>query len=827
MAVKKIRSLQDKTKPLFRISTLVIIIFQLVSCSFPGLPVSTNELQIDPETELATEPVNLQFNLQIPNILSEDESIALEFLDEVTGLSYNSQTFELKQVTDHEYIMNLSVHPGFVLKYRYIKTGQVSTPEVQINGEPVLYRLCYVHNRNSITDVIYAWQGETNNHGLGVLKGTIRDQESDSPIPDILVSAGGQLTFTDANGEFIIGGLPQGEHNVMFYAMDGKYEPHQQSAQISSGLSTPANVKLHLQAPIKVTFTVTPPSEAIGAPIYIAGNILQLGNTFSNQPGSTSIFPKNMPALTMQEDGTYTLELNLYSGTDLRYKFTLGDGFWNAEQRESIGVRIRQLIVPSHDIELDINIDTWRVPGYAPITFHVSVPNESSPTDEKFIQFKTTDWTHPLPLWPVGNAEYLYILFSPLDDQSPISYRFCRNADCQKAINLGNENQEPQIIPSDSANTISTTIDAWENWQPLEVTTTFPIPPAPLDTAQYVTAIELTPDMNPSWQVYASLGMEDIAEMGTKSVIFSPQWFLKPTLPFLTPEFGRTPFTYEMLDLMNTAQSLGLNRSLYPQLDIDDSTETWWLTRATSNAWWDEWFKNYRQLILNYVKIAEKTNTDQLILGGKAILPTFIGGIFPDGRESDVPENSEALWLDLIGDIRAGFHGDLIWATNVSQKVDPLPEFIDQFDGLYIIIDSPLSSRNDASFEEIALNFTNVIDNFIYEIYRSTLMPVTLALAYPSVDGAAKGCALLNTSCYNDGLFLYNEIAANELDLKEQALIYSAILPIIASRGWITGTAIRGYLPTVIVQDGSSSISGKPASEIINIWFKDIKDDFD
>jgi len=824
MAAEIIRFLQDENKLLFKASTLILIIFQLVSCSFPGFPDLTNELQIDPNNEWATEPVKLQFTLQIPHILSEGESIALEIIDDITGISQSCQTFELKEINEYEYTTNLSVPSGSVLKYRYIKTGKVIAPEAQFNGNPVRYRLYSADNHNSIVDILYAWQGETYNLGLGVLSGNVKDQESDSPIPDILVSAGGQLTFTDANGEFVIGGLPQGEHNVVFYAMDGKYASYQQGAQIASGLTTPASVKLRLQAPIKITFTVSPPEEAIGAPIYIAGNILQLGNTFANQPGSSSIHPKNMPVLSMQEDGTYNLEMSLYSGTDLRYTFTLGDGYWNTEQRETANTLTRQLIIPTHDIHLDFSINTWRIPGYAPITFHASIPFESSPSDEMFIQFKTTDWTQPLPLWPVGKGEYLYILFSPLNDQSPIGYRFCRNADCQNAINLTNANQNLQIIPTDSPASITTTIDAWENWRPIkESSTTFPAPPTPLDTEQYITAIELTPEMDPSWNIYASFGLEGIASMGTKSVIVSPQWFLKPTPPLLAPEFGRTPYTYEIIDLLNTAQSLGLNRSIYPQLSTDGSTETWWLSRTISSAWWDEWFENYHQYILNYAKIAEQTDADQLILGGKAILPSFIGGEFPDGRESDVPENSKTIWIDMIRDIREEFTGDLIWATNVSQKVDPLPEFIDQFDGLYIIVDSPLSPSDDASFEEIALNFTGVIDNFVYEIYRSTQLPIMLALAYPSVDGAARGCALLNDSCYNDGLFLFDEIIGHNLDLEEQALIYSAILPVIASRWWITGTAIRGYLPTVILQDGSSSISGKPASVIINIWFNNIE----
>jgi len=325
--------------------------------------------------------------------------------------------------------------------------------------------------------------------------------------------------------------------------------------------------------------------------------------------------------------------------------------------------------------------------------------------------------------------------------------------------------------------------------------------------------------MDPSWLTYAVSGFDDITEMGTRSIIFSPQSFLSPTPPYILSKPVRTPFSFELLSLLDSANLTGLSHFLYPQLVSDISTENWWLSQTTSADWWDEWFRNYRKFILNYAEIAEQSSVDQLILGGKAIIPTFTGGFFPDASDTNVPESSAGLWDELIRDIRKQYSGKIIWATNISQRVDPLPEFIDQFDGIYVLIDSPLSSSNDASFEEIALNFTNVIDNLIYEIYRSTQMPISVGLAYPGVDGAAQGCLVKQETCYNDGLFLSSEFDAEKLDLDEQARIYSAILPVVASRNWISGTVIRGYTPTVLVQDESSSIAGKPASDIISNWF--------
>ena len=119
----------------------------------------------------------------------------------------------------------------------------------------------------------------------------------------------------------------------------------------------------------------------------------------------------------------------------------------------------------------------------------------------------------------------------------------------------------------------------------------------------------------------------------------------------------------------------------------------------------------------------------------------------------------------------------------------------------------------------IQSGFTRVIDEEIYEVYRSTAKPITLALAYPSVEMAASGCALIDDSCYNDGLFQTSELAPYMIQMEDQALIYNAVLPILASRDWITGVSIRGYEPSVTIQDSSSSIAGKPAADVIQYWF--------
>jgi len=802
--------------PLFTLFIAISLLFS--SCALP-IKQTSNTDQPTSNSEIGTSQVDINFSLQLPAKLNQGERVAIEILDEVTGLPYNPREMLMQQITEQQYSTTLSFTAGSIVKYRYVKLGSTIKHEAKLNGQPIRYRIFYVLKAGSVTDILQTWEDESRDVATGTLSGMIVDSEVGQPIPDILVSSGGQLTFTDANGKFIIDNLSPGVHNVVFYAMNGEYRTFQQGANISSGMNTPAEITMHHLPMVTVTFNVTTPGDALGAPIYITGNVIQLGNTFSDLAGGMSINPKKMPQLTQQEDGSFKTSLQFYAETDLRYKFTLGDGYWNSEQQPSGGFRIRQLIVPNDNIELDLTVDSWRTPDIEPITFNVSIPLDSSPYDEKFIQFKTAKWTEPIPLWPLGNGQYLYILFSPLDTSLPISYQFCRNGECQYASNFTETSEEPQVLPSKTPQSITETVSSWKNWQPLDQP--IEITPAnfPWKDQNFKTSIELTPQMDSNWQVYAPISISRFAESGVNQIIISPQWFLLSDSPLINPVIGSTPFNYELSNLIITTQSFGITTSLFPQLRSINEMESWWGSQPHDEDWWQNWFDSYKRFILNYAKVAENTGVSSLIIGGKAVLPAFPGGSYPNGMDTDVPVIITDRWEDLLEDINNIYQGKLVWGTNVHTIADPLPSFIDAFDEIYVSIDSPLSQESTPSFDEISATISSVIDNLIYEVYRSTLKPISLGLAYPSAYGGAQGCAILSDNCYNDGLFLPEEMTSASVDLDEQTLIYNAVMPIIASRDWITGITIRGYEPTVILHNASSSISGKPAWDVIQYWF--------
>lgn len=797
----------------------VILLTVLSGCTLPLFTGTNGSPTAVADEALIPPNVNIQFNLALPQALAPGERLVVEVLDEVTGLPYNAHQYDLTQVSDLTFSTTLPFPQGSVLKYRYVKIGTAMVPEATASTNEVRYRLLFAENDMVVADHLQAWQDAPGQAETGRIAGQILSGESGLPLADILVSAAGNLTFTDANGQFSLEGIIPGVQNVVFYALDGAYQTFQQGATVVAGRTTPIQIALSPRKPVEVTFKVTAPNDALGIPIYMAGNIIQLGNTFTNLNGGMSIDPKQMPLLTQQVDGSYTLTLSLYAGLDLRYKFTLGDGYWNAEQAPGTGGwLVRQLIVPDEDVTIDLTIAGWRVAGAAPVTFEVTIPPDLSLSDEKFIQFKTRDWTNPLPLWPLGNGNYLYILFSPLDRTLPVAYRFCRNADCSQALNADALTTEATFQPTEEAQTFSLTLSSWANWTPIAEPTDVVVANIPAKGSAYLTQIELSPEMDPTWRVYAPIGIDSVTEIGANAVQFTPQWFSSQD-GLIEPVLGRTPFSYELTDLIASSQFLGLSVSLFPQIGPTDDLAAYWANTGHTAAWWDEWFSSYQTFILNYARLAADTGAEQLVIGGKAVLPAFSGGYYLDGTLSDVPAAIEQDWSALINAVRTIYPGKLVWATNAQVSADPLPSFISRFDAVLVNVDAPLAALEQPTSDVIAASFWEVLNTQIYPIYEQTGKPILLGLGYPSVEDGVLGCLMIDEACSNDGLFLPSETSAFTIDLDLQVTIYNTLLPIVADQDWVAGVSIRGYNPVVTVMDGSSSIAGKPARDVIWYWF--------
>ncbi|UYN89468.1 MAG: hypothetical protein KIT08_10265 [Anaerolineales bacterium] len=374
-----------------------------------------------PQTAPATEfklPASVQvvLNVLTPQGSPTGEPVQLNIVDTVTGISFNSETINMQPSGTGSFAATLSVPPGTLLTYRFTRLSvSGSVDEVSASGQPLLYRTFLVTGAGHVVhDLIAAWADQPSQLTTGQVAGQVT-ATSGEPLAGILLRASGLQAVTDAEGNFFFDGLTQGLHNIVVTDPTGRHQSFQQGALVAANSQTPASIQLQAAEMAQVTFIVLPhASNPSGVPVYLLGNL----GAMAGQP------------VLSAHDGGYSLTLELPTGTDLRYKYTLGDGLWNAEHYTDGNFVLRQLIIPAGTTQLTVrdNLQEWSAGGGSgPIWFDLTAPDDGSPV---YLQFKLLDWATALPMWNLGGGRHAYVLYSPTNFAEPLEYRYCRDAAC-------------------------------------------------------------------------------------------------------------------------------------------------------------------------------------------------------------------------------------------------------------------------------------------------------------------------------------------------------------------------------------------------------------
>ncbi|MBX3046359.1 MAG: hypothetical protein KF698_05130 [Anaerolineales bacterium] len=362
--------------------------------------------------------VQITLNVLTPQGSPSGEPVQLHIVDTVTGISFNSEVINMRASGAGSFAATVSVPPGTLLTYRYTRLSvSGSIDEVNANGQPVLYRSFLVTGAGHVThDLIAGWADLPSELATGQVAGQVTAAASGEPLAGIMLRASGMQAITDAEGNFFFDGLTQGLHNIVVTDPRGRYQSFQQGALVAGNSQTPASIQLQAAELARVTFIVIPQdSNPSGVPVYLLGNLGAMAG---------------QPVLSAHEGG-YTLTLELPTGTDLRYKYTLGDGLWNAEHYANGGFVLRQLIIPAGTTELTVrdNLQEWSAGGGSgPIWFDLTAPDDGP----VYLQFKLLDWATALPMWNLGGGHYAYVLYSPTNFAEPLEYRYCKDAACNQ-----------------------------------------------------------------------------------------------------------------------------------------------------------------------------------------------------------------------------------------------------------------------------------------------------------------------------------------------------------------------------------------------------------
>jgi hypothetical protein len=780
-----------------------------------------------PETEIT-------FRVQVPADTPSEDIVMITFLDEVTGLAINSTHYPMDAAGTAQdgssiYSLTMQLPMGSAIKYRYERQTTSNTVGEHVSdGRPVRYRLYHVEGPGTVEDVVSRWTDTQFNGPTGRIKGQITDEATGKPIPNLLVTAGGAQTLTTSDGSFLLEGLPPGIHNLVAMALDGSYHTFQQGARVAADSMTPTPIKMTSAPPVKVVFVAKLPANTPPIiPVRFAGSLYQLGNTFADLTGGSNTLAVNMPELNVLPDGRYTITLTLPAGADVRYKYTLGDGFWNGELANDGSFRVRQLVVPDKNLLIEDTVDTWQTPGLAPITFDVSVPANTPPLNNVSLQLNPLyGWTEPLPMWKLGGDRYGYILFNPLNLPGELSYRYCRNGQCgsaDAADTSGPQNPGHPAKISDTPQTIKDQVSAWAMWGGPITSTDSITSEVKAHNMAFIAGVELQPAFHPAWTSLMPQTLTGVQGLGANWLVLTPTWsFTRNTPPVLETVTGVDALWSEVTQATEQARSRSLNVALFPRPNFPGKPSDWWSKATRDESWWTVWFDQYRTFALHHADLAARSGASALVLGGDWIDPALPGGTLADGSPSGVPDDADKRWRDLLTEVRSHFQGTLMWAIPYRKIQDP-PAFLDSVDEIYLTFSAALADQAGASPADLNANASRMLDEVVHPFQQNLGKPLILAIGYPSAAGAATGCIPDgNGGCINwDTLWPQNpDNPQVQLSLEEQANLYQALLDSANSREWISGIVARGYYPPVALQDKSMSFHGKPAASVLADWFR-------
>jgi hypothetical protein len=813
-----------------------IVILALVSqaCAislfeWPGLPTTV------PGTPAPTGPTStpapraeVTFTVRLPEPLLPNESLAISVVDEVTGLAFNRVEYPMSAVDTVTYTTKLTIPDQSVIRYRYLRSGAAQIAEDTNLDENIRYRLFYVSGPTQVTDTVSSWTDKPVNTLSGNIFGTVVNADTGTPIPDIMINAGGVSIQTDSAGRFQVMGLRAGIHNLVAYALDGAYQTFQQGATVADSQGTPVQIRLKPMPLVNVIFVVSvPPTTQRDVPIRIAGNLLQLGNTFSDLRGGLSTVADRMPILLPLPDGRYSVSLFLPAGADVQYKYTLGDGFWNAEFTSGGHYVTRQIIVPNQNVTIEDTVQSWQTGPNGPILFEVTVPANTPPGDTIYIQFNPFSWTHPIPMWNRGGNRWAYKLYGPLNIIGSFGYRYCRNAQCDSADDaqtVGPNARGHPVSPSLSPQDLIENVNQWA-WPLNAGTAPLIATNIPSRGSGFMAGIEYQSYYDPSTPTFNDLALQNLQGLGANWVVYTPSWTYKRINPLIfTQQIGKDAFWADMVRAVTEARARSLNVALFPQPRFAVDANDFWKNAPRDGNWWNDWFDHYRAFAIHFADQATLTGAQALILGGDWILPALPSGTLADGSPSGVPSDAETRWKNLIAEVRQHFRGNVLFAVpyNSTTFVPPV-NILKDTDGVYLLWFAKLSAAASAPNKtDMITEAGKLLDQNIAPVQVQVNKPFIVALSYPSSTNSATGCIPSPSGVCLDWTALNRpnaDITSVNLDLQQQVDIYDAIFTAINARAWVSGFVSRGYFEPVTLQDKSASIHGKPTSDLLWYWF--------
>lgn len=762
------------------------------------------------------------FIVSLPVPIPEGSQLSVEWVDLLNIHSLNPSFSPMQKVDDIHYQLDIPAKKGSLLKYRYVKTGKSVDIEMGLTGQPLIARYFFVSDHSRIQDKILSFSELPENTPLGNIEGSVARSSDGEPISGAIVTTNGLSTISSIDGTFRLAGIPAGTQNITIFSPDQFYEPFEQQAVIEKDTITPIKIGLIPRKKVNVTFIVKSPSNTPKlASLRLFGNCSQLGDNSAELFGGTGSLQNLSPTLTRQADNEFYTVLQLPAGAEIQYLYSMGDSFWNRETVRKGSFTYRRIFIPDDDVVVEDIIDSWDTINFQPVTFQFAPPPDLPDGERIQIQFNAFGWMDPLEMWPVGDGTFEYQLFNPLNFSKAIDYRFCHSGICGTRDPLDIQDQASSFQASASLQALPTVAGRWSTWMKISEPTVVTTEQSPPREDGFVTAIEWSDSYRPGWKSYASTALDTMAGFNANTLILPVSWTFRSTNPlWLDVDLSQNPSYQDLLEIISLAKSKGLKVFLMAVTQYQTSPTEFWNEFSPDPPAWDRFFKELYRFYGSTSNLAKISGADGLILGD-ATTSGLIGRTYSyDGVLESYPEDAKSAWDKLLSKIRNTYTGTILLALNFDDLSGLQDISKENFDGLYL---RNLGEISDSSADITA--YTDAIavklDETLLPMFEENGKAMWIGLDFPSITTAYLGCVDISGHCVDPAILNFPNPAQPDLgvSLQEQIKLYNAALPEINRRNWLKGVASRRFSIPGNDQDQSSSVHGKPASDIIWYWY--------
>ena len=256
------------------------------------------------------------------------------------------------------------------------------------------------------------------------------------------------------------------------------------------------------------------------------------------------------------------------------------------------------------------------------------------------------------------------------------------------------------------------------------------------------------------------------------------------------------------LKRVESAKAAGLKVFIKPHVWINNPSKGKWRSDIfpTSDENWELWKKSYREFIMHYAKIAERTNAEMFCIGTEFSRLTI-----------EKPD----YWRQLIKEVRSIYSGKITYAANWYKEFEHIT-FWGDLDYIGIQAYFPLVKNEYPSVQQISEGWNKHFAT-IEAVHRKYNRPILFTeLGYKSTaDSAIKPWEWID----------YETDINKPVSTETQANCYEAFFNTVWEKDWFAGVHIWQLRNNYVPRPGGKSHldftpQGKPAEQVIAKGFE-------